>query len=205
MLGYARSMKKQLIFSLLLSLCLTPVYAKVYKWVDEEGNVQYGDRPVEGAETVKVPKSNTFTPPPIPEEEEPGAGTADTDGSYTTFSIAEPENDATIRSNEGTLSISFFMEPLLQEGHKIVVYINGQRMKGEHTTTRLSLTRLERGTHTLKADVIDEEGTTRASAKPVTIHMRKEAIAKQGDGQGGGDKPFAPNYKKDFGHNYKQN
>ena len=170
-------MQKQFLLFLLLTLTLTPLSAKVYKWVDEEGNIQYGDRPVEGAETVKVPKSNSYTPAPLPEaEDQPGAGTDATDGSYTTFSIAEPENDQTIRSNEGQVRISFFIEPTLQAGDKIALYLDGQKMKGEHTTTRLSLTNLERGTHTLKAEVLSAEGEQRASAKPVVFHLRKASI-----------------------------
>lgn len=211
-------MKKQLILFFALSLCLSPLSAKVYKWVDEEGNIQYGDRPVEGAETVKVPKSNSFTPPPLPEEEEPGAGTGATDGSYTTFSIAEPENNATIRSNEGKVAISFFIEPTLQEGDAIVLYIDGQKMKGKNTSTRLSITNLERGTHTLRADILSAEGVKRASTKPVVFQLRKEAIAEQGQGQEqNGEKPYKPgakpdykagaqpSYKKNFSHNYKPN
>jgi hypothetical protein len=192
-------MQKQFLLFLLLALALTPLSAKVYKWVDAEGNVQYSDKPVEGAETVKVPKSNIYTPAPIPDsEDQPGAGTDATDGSYTTFSIAEPENDQTIRSNEGQVRISFFIEPTLYEGDKIALYLDGQKMKGEHTTMRLSLTNLERGTHTLKAEVLSAEGEQRASAKPVVFHLRKASIKKSAKKPSEGAAPpsgYEPNYK----------
>jgi len=178
MLGYARNMKKQLYLFLLLVFVLTPLSAKVYKWVDEEGVVQYSSRPHEGAETVKVPKTTASTP----ESTEEGAseeGTETTDGTYETFSIASPENGETIRSNGGNVTISFFIEPLLQEGHKFILYLDGQKLEGEHTSARLGISQMKRGTHTIKADLLDAEGNKIASTSSVVFHLRKEAITQK--------------------------
>ena len=105
-----------------------------------------------------------------------GGGTATTDGTYETFAIAEPENSQTIRSNEGTVEISFFIQPPLLEGHKILFYLNGQKMAGEMTYTRVSMSGLQCGINTIHAVVVDEKGKTRATTKAVLFHLRKEAI-----------------------------
>lgn len=39
---------------LILASGLTPGYAEIYKWVDEEGRVHYGDKPKEQAETISI-------------------------------------------------------------------------------------------------------------------------------------------------------
>ena len=50
---------KPLIFASLLLLVTNPVYAEVYKWVDEDGNVIYGDKPVskDKADKVEIKKA----------------------------------------------------------------------------------------------------------------------------------------------------
>lgn len=184
-------MQKQLLIFLFLATVLIPVHAKVYKWTDENGEIQYSDKPHEGAETVKIQKSSTYTPAPVPTGEESlGEGTATTDGTYEAFAIAEPENNKTIRSNEGIISISFFVQPALQEGHKIVLFLDGQKMQGEHASTRLSIRQVERGTHTLRAQLLGEEGDVLASTKSVVIHLRKEALSEPVEDED--KKPFAP-------------
>ena len=49
-----------LIASLLVALLLaaTPVASAVYKYIDENGQVAYGDRPVQGAEKLKIRTRN---------------------------------------------------------------------------------------------------------------------------------------------------
>ena len=55
---YAKVSRLVLVAGVVMSLCLT-VQAKVYKWVDENGKVHYGERPPPGAKVqdVKVRKS----------------------------------------------------------------------------------------------------------------------------------------------------
>lgn len=176
MLDYAGIMQKQLLLFLLLSLVLTPVSAKVYKWVAEDGTIQYSDQPHEGAETIKVPKSKPKAGEEAATGEEEEGAELDPASGYKSFSIGEPENNQTIRSDQGVTSLSFFIEPKLQAGHKIILHLDGTKLAGEHTTTRLSLKQLERGTHTIKADLVDETGKTLASTQSVVFHMRKEAV-----------------------------
>ena len=61
---------KSSIFSIITAcLCLLiqiPAQAGVYKWVDENGQVQYGDQPVNAdAEKITIRQNETTTPRPI--------------------------------------------------------------------------------------------------------------------------------------------
>ena len=61
---YGIEMLKTLIILLFLSLAANAALAEMYKWVDDEGNVHYGDRP---------PVKNEFEkmkPPPAADEKE---------------------------------------------------------------------------------------------------------------------------------------
>jgi len=43
-------------FMILLLVLAFPVQAEVYKWVDEKGNIHYGDKPVGNSEQIIVPE-----------------------------------------------------------------------------------------------------------------------------------------------------
>jgi hypothetical protein len=177
MLGYAERMQKQLCLFLLLLHSATPLSAECYKWVDEQGVVHYADRPQEGAETVKVPESTTKKTNPVAPEDGPmGGGTASTDGTYEFFAIAEPENGETIRSDENVVKITFFVQPPLQKGHKILLYLNGQQVPGEMELTRVAISGLECGSNTIHAVVRDDKGKQLATTKTVLFYLRKEVV-----------------------------
>ncbi len=61
----------------LASFCLfvqSPLYAEVYKWVDENGQVHYGEQPGNnGAEKITIRQNETTKPRPINKAEEDAA------------------------------------------------------------------------------------------------------------------------------------
>ena len=179
-----------------------------FKWVDDQGVVHYSDKPRQGAQEIKLPKAPASPPPTrragTPSQNDDGDKGV-VGGNYSAFSIAQPDNNETIRSNEGLINISFFIEPGLQSGHKIRVFVDGRRLKDELTSTSFSLKGIRRGTHSMRAEIIDETGEPMASTSSVTFHLRKESILDKakpvppieppGPGDGGGDSGFKPDYK----------
>jgi len=62
-------MKNLITLITVVLLCLSPLSfaSKIYKWTDSEGNTHYGERPPNQRSTqIKVPKSPTHTPTPLP-------------------------------------------------------------------------------------------------------------------------------------------
>lgn len=178
LLGYAAFMSRLLIL-ILSCLPLLAFAGNFYKWVDNKGVVHYTDKPVAEAEVLTLPDS-----PPAPPEEPYSSQSSDTENGsdddtgagYTQFAIGTPENDSTIRSNEGLVNVSFFIAPPLRPGHKIDVTLDGQKLKGQLSSTQFSLKDIPRGTHTLKANIVDEKGQTVASANAVSFHLRQKSI-----------------------------
>ena len=66
-----KSLLNSSIAVLLCALITSPVHAQVYKWVDESGQVHYGDRPDNTkAEQVKIHHNETTTPRAIDKEKQ---------------------------------------------------------------------------------------------------------------------------------------
>ncbi len=69
--------KKRLIFSIITTsailFALTPLHAGVYKWVDENGRVHYGEQPGNtGAEKITIRQNETTKPRAIKKDEKEG-------------------------------------------------------------------------------------------------------------------------------------
>jgi len=162
---------------LLLSLMLSwPLCAKdVYKWTNEEGVVIYSDSYRPDAERLRVPDDKSAGGgTALPEDA--GTGAVASGGGYENFSIAQPENDGTIRSNEGTVTVGLSLSPALAAGHSIQVWVDGSKLEGELKGTQFTLNQLNRGTHTLEARIVDADGQSILSAPRISFHLRKASV-----------------------------
>ncbi len=164
--------------------CVLPMIASagVYKWVDESGNVNYSDRPVEQAEDVHFPgllpsgaaadsvtEAAAESQAEPPDEEQSG----ESSGSYSLFQVLEPEENQTFRSDQGEVSISLLLEPTLDAGHEIRLSLDGNPIEGRFTSTQLIIRQVTRGTHSLQASIVDRDGATVSSSNSVSFHVRR--------------------------------
>lgn len=148
----------------------------VYRSISEDGVVIYSDIYKPGAELVSVTEGrNSVKTQRFSNEKAPPTET-EKSGEYQDFSIAQPENDATIRSNEGTVTVGLSLSPSLAAGHVIHVYLDGSRLEADMTTTQFSLNELNRGTHTLEAKIVDAEGKVQIATESISFHLRKASI-----------------------------
>lgn len=121
---------------------------------------------------------STEETPPDPESPasaDPGDTDIPTTG-YSSFQLAEPEANQTVRSDTGEVKIAIFLEPALEEGHEIQLVVDGRPLEGKFTSTQLLLSDLGRGSHTLQAKIVDGEGETVASTQVLNFHVRKAPL-----------------------------
>jgi len=152
-----------------------------YKWVDRKGVTHYdAKKPNHDAEIVTTIDTEPVASPPPYSSRRSGNDVADGEVVfvYSKFEFARPEQDETIRSNEGLVNISFFLSPGLRNGDKIVVMLDGQKLENPLTSTQFSLTGILRGTHILNADIVNAEGEAIASASAVSFHLQQYSIIK---------------------------
>ena len=179
-LGYAQKMSRKLAIALCLLMAVGGAHAgKIVKYTLSNGQVIYSDTPPPEAasgEEVTVEPLQSFTLPPAPpldnstatEDAPPPVG-------YEEFKVTSPENDATIRDNGGNVRVSLSLTPGLQSGHSIEILMDGQAI-GSGNSTSLTLTDVDRGTHTVRATVKDTEGKEVARSNSVIFHLKRGGV-----------------------------
>ena len=93
--------------------------------------------------------------------------------SYTNVAITSPSNDETIADNEGNVSISAAVQPGLGPSDKIEFVLDGKTLGTASTSTQISATGLDRGSHSVAARVLDAGGAVIQQSSPVTFHVRR--------------------------------
>lgn len=162
---------------------LTPAFADVYRSVDADGNVGYTDRPSPDAEKVKIDKVQTvpagpddfkYTPPEKPDL-----------GNYTKLEIFNPENNHVFTGNTGEVNVSVTITPALRESDSFIFYMDGKK-QGDSGSPSFQMTNLDRGTHTVKVDVVNKDGKSLKSSAPVSFTIKRTSALNP-------NRPGAPN------------
>jgi len=167
---------RYLLFTLLIASTIAS--AEVFKTINPDGSTSYSDVKTEGAEAITAPE---LTPTPAVKypKKKPAAKTEEKAVAvpYQTFSIASPADEETIRDNNGNVSVSFTINPALQTKfkHSITVLLDGKARKTALTTTSAQLQNIDRGMHSLSAQIVDGSGKVINTSNIVTIHMKRQS------------------------------
>ncbi len=161
---------------LVLGLLLTaPGQAKIYKWKMPDGSVRYSDQPQPGATELVLPKIQTYTPAPVPEAAEKPSSTAEEVVEYKSFEVKSPKNGEVIRNNAGSISISLGLEPALLADHSIEILVDGKSV-GSGKGTSISLSNVDRGSHSVQASIKNAEGKAIKQTPSVSFHLKRHSI-----------------------------
>ncbi len=180
----------RLLLTLLIGLLCLSAQAAIYKKVLPDGTVIYSDQPESGGKEIELPEIQTI-PPPKPNFTEPPSPSTDKTtepaANYTSLAITSPGNDETIRANDGKVVVRISTEPPLQtqQGHKILVQMDGKTVGGPAAQQQYVLENVDRGTHTLQASIQDKGGDTLLQSASVTFHIKRHSILFK-------DFPFSP-------------
>lgn len=173
---------KRILKVLILFVCMLPCLcmAEIYQYTDEQGNVQFTDKPIPGAGKVKLKQLQTYqpatTPPPTvntkPDTQAPKP-TATTN--YQSIKIIQPSDGETFRDDQGIVPVALALNPPLDitNGHKIQVQLDGKPMGEPQAATGFTLFNINRGTHTVVVDIIDGQGRVVGSSNQVAFYMHR--------------------------------
>ncbi|HZF17938.1 MAG TPA: DUF4124 domain-containing protein [Steroidobacteraceae bacterium] len=160
--------------------------AETYKWIDAQGQVHYSDRPPPaGATQVELIPAQTFHAPASSQARAPAKSQRTTGdaATYSEFEMRRPQSGAVIPNSGGSVSVELRIDPVLQPGHSIYLYMDGKRVDGLPTSsTSLQLSNVTRGDHQLVAAVVDNTGKAVVSTPAVTLTVRQTSIAKPPQG-----------------------
>jgi len=152
-------------------------HAEIYKSINAAGEVVYSDTRTQGAETLKMPALPTYTPPPATSSTTSKAKTVET-AIYDDFVFLTPEDDATIRNNQGIINAELKLTPALRGklNHRVQFYLDGEAYGEPGSSIRTVMSDVERGMHSLTASVLDANGESLISTDPVIVHLHRESI-----------------------------
>lgn len=167
------------IWILLLCLASVAASAETYRWVDENGVVNYSDRPHPGAERVElgsVPTTDFAGPRRAGTGQD--SGTADQAGQrYESVTIQRPQQEETLWNLEGLLDVSIAVQPAIAAGHRLRLYLDGQPVNGvPATATSFTIDRVFRGEHTLRAAIEDSGGRRLIESPTVRFFVRQTSV-----------------------------
>ncbi|MFI4919549.1 MAG: DUF4124 domain-containing protein [Legionellales bacterium] len=166
---------KKTIFAVSLITVICAAHAQIYKWTDSQGNVHFSDTPHEGAEQLSIPNAQSYAPPkglssPVPQ---PNASSEQKDHGYTKIAINQPQNEATIRNNQGYLVVAAQLEPDLAPGDVLQLIFDGSPLGDPQTALLFQLNGIYRGSHTIAIQVLDAGGNVLNTSEPITIFMHR--------------------------------
>jgi len=152
--------------------------APAWRWVDQNGQVHYSDRPVPGATQIDLPAPQASGAPP---QAQPSSATSATTAAspptaterYASVEIVSPAEQETLRGEPGTVTVQVSFQPPLQAAHRFDIAVDGQRRNLAAATTSVTLPNVFRGQHTLQAIVLDATGREVARSPVRTFFIQQ--------------------------------
>lgn len=95
--------------------------------------------------------------------------------------MTAPQKDEALRANDGTIQLALKLEPSLQLGHSIVLYLDGKQV-ADGTDLTFTFPNVDRGTHTVFAVIRDAKGDILLNTEVTTFHVlraKKSVVSKR--------------------------
>jgi hypothetical protein len=168
----------------LLAACLIALSAsaEVFTYIDAQGNRVFTDQPGSGnAKRVPLATSNRMSANPTGAAPVIAEKRTETKPlfRYDMLRVLVPEPDATIRSSAGELIVSITSEPGLQRGHRYRLLLDGQPTAEPGPSPVFALSNIDRGSHNLSVEILDELGRTVERTANQPFHMLRISLAQK--------------------------
>jgi hypothetical protein len=159
----------------ILSSLLAVAEDTVYRSTDKNGNAVFTDQATENAQEIEIKETATYTetvPTYTPTSKKKNQYKS---MGYTRISILQPASEEAVRSNSGNLTVSYSLQPALESKHSTELLIDGSPVQSSGSGGSFSLTNIDRGTHTLMVQVIDDSGSVLITSDSIMITMLRYA------------------------------
>ena len=169
------------LFCLLITLPALAL-AEVYTYTDAEGNRVFTDQPHKNAKRVEIlPSNNTTGSPPkrTVHQSAPPKAKPKAIFRYDLLRILVPEPDTTVRSAPGELIVTVTSDPALQPGHSYRLLVDGKPYAQAGRSPVFPLTNVDRGTHQLAVEILDEAGRVLEKTPNQPFHMLRISLAQK--------------------------
>lgn len=153
-----------ILISLLAVLPLLVSAGPLYKWVDDQGNVHYSDKPHPGAQKIVLPKATTYKAPDVAMPTPPANDSDSQQNSpqtYTQITVSSPADQATVW-NTDTVTVAVSLTPALQPGDTVTFSVDGNSQTVAASSATFN--ELDRGEHAVTVTVNGKYGRITAQS-----------------------------------------
>ncbi len=157
-------------------LLLLPVLATagtIYKHTDANGKTVYTDQPPEGAQAVDLPPINTVlggkptaAPPVAPASATPAAAFT----GYQSLTVEGVGQGQVLQNFRDSLTITAVPTPALQDGHRLLLTLNGRPVSD---TGSYEIVQAQRGEYLFGASIVDDRGNVLIEATPLKFQVQQ--------------------------------
>lgn len=183
-----------ILFTFFLATVAAPLAAQVYKVVDEDGNVTYTDQaPMDGSSPVELRPISVIEAPTY--EKASKEEDMDEDGkemslsylrkNFKDFAIVSPQPEESVWRPDGPIPIAWSTQYALQDGMQVVIYLDGKRHIAT-TQQMIGVPNMDRGEHSVKAELRDSKNRIIATAAPVVFFVRQPGLFNRAVSPNGG-------------------
>lgn len=166
-----------------LLLCVAQIAsAAIYTYIDANGERVYTDKPPQHqrVETVNIAPTNQLPAVPVQTAIKPPPVYQDDSTSptlqYQVLRILTPEPNATIRANDRHLIVMISSEPALLDGHLYRLLLDGEPVAEPSRSPVFPLSQIERGTHKLAVEIINQQGAVLERTPAQPFHFRQTTL-----------------------------
>lgn len=164
----------------LICLCsafssMTAATTKIYHWVDENGKSHYSDTAALGTAEIHVVNQNIVTSDnvqPATTQKNTAAVKEEAAIIYQA-EIISPENDRPLRSNDGSINIQVKTTPEKTPTQKLQLFLDGKALGSPQISSTIRAENIDRGTHQVQVQLLDESGKVLARTQVVTVHLQR--------------------------------
>lgn len=153
---------------------------KIYHWVDEDGQTHFSDTALPGTEQIEVHNDNILDS----DQETTISKAVESDDLVSQLidnepvieyqaTIISPENDIALRSNDGTINIHVTTTPAKKNTHKLQLFLDGKALGSPQISPTIQAQNIDRGTHQVQVQLLDEDGNILALTQIVTVHLQR--------------------------------
>ncbi len=160
----------------------------IYTWEDDQGITHFSDQPRSGATRVELNilpaiESESHKSLPVTPSDNTASGSTEatefrdtqTAQAATTIRLLSPLDQQTLRDNEGIINVSVATTQQLDKDHSTQLLLDGTRYGQPQTQLNWRLSNVDRGSHTLQAQVLNN-GKVIASSEVITVYLHRASL-----------------------------
>ena len=161
------------IFVMLVLLVVSASLAAegIYRWIDDDGTVHFGDRKGPGRSSYAPRGATVYSAPPEIEEEARKLSESSEQGDSYLLKIISPAEGEAVRSGSGRVSVRLSTGIDLKEGDTLRLSLDGQLLVKDIKANQMLLSDVKKGRHTIVVSVSNKKGEIVTSSPGTTFNL----------------------------------